>query len=377
MTRRGLVPVLVGALAIPVVASAQEYSVAAVREAHTFDEPAGVGVRRAWMNAILLQAQIPLGESLVAGTRIRQGTAGVESPAGGEGELSGLADTDLWVGIRLGRVELTGVYSLPTGQTELSAGASAARGLSSDMYLSYPLVPWGSGGRRSIEAATRFGPDFALFELRAGTASYGSFQPLADDAFDFRPGSDLFGSLTVAINLGGFTTLDLLAGIRRVGADQVDDVDTYKAGTWVDSGLALSTQAGMTSLIASVLYRSRGEGSAPQVNPGEGFRDPDISFGAFATPSRGVLDARLDMRRPLAWGDVLGGFGARLADQGGGSSSMVTASLGTEVEIAVVQAGRVLVQPVVQAGAGTAVVGRGFESGARHLGGTVTLRWVR
>jgi hypothetical protein len=154
-------------------------------------------------------------------------------PDGTESTISGPTDTELRLTFDVGNdlLSVTGIALLPTGVETLSGDEVNVAGLIAADVLPFRISNWGTGGGfgASTAIARPFG-DFAA-GLSVGYVVAQEFQPLAEDEFQYRPGSQLHVRAALDRVIGDAGKAALVLTMQRFQSDEVDGDNLFQSGS--------------------------------------------------------------------------------------------------------------------------------------------------
>jgi hypothetical protein len=187
-----------------------------------------------------------------------------ELPDGSETTISGPTDTELRLTFNVGRdlLSITGIALLPTGVETLSPEEANVAGLIAADVLPFRISNWGTGGGfgASTAIARPFG-DFAA-GLSVGYVVAQEFQPLADDEFQYRPGSQLHVRAALDRVIGSAGKAALVLTMQRFQSDEIDGDNLFQTGNRYQAVGSYAFAAGSAAngiLYAGYLHRDAGE----------------------------------------------------------------------------------------------------------------------
>lgn len=366
-----------GALALTVMASAALAAAPAVEaqassrlglgpvfESYTFAEPAQAGLE----SITLLSA--PFGARIAVGSRATVDVGGayaagkVVAADGSESELSGLTDVSfgLHVIVVPDALTLSFVGAAPTGKATHDPAQALVAGVVASDLLPFRVSSWGAGGGLGVQlAATRRFAGFGA-GVSVGYRQAGEFEPLASEAFAYRPGNEIHARLALDTEVGRNGKASLAVGLQRFGDDALDGANLFRSGNRIE---AIGTLAfpmgygGSAALYGGVLHRANGS-----------YLDATLPDA----PTQDLVLVGGLLRRGVGGGFLTPRVDVRLfrAEDGVGQGYVAGAGLGYEI-----RSGNVAVVPSVTGRLGRVTVREGQESGITGFEAGLTLRFGR
>jgi hypothetical protein len=257
-------------------------------ETYSFGSPEEIDLRRVSLFTLPLGFEFPLIRQL--DVRVATAYAHGEMTRGNRREytISGMTDTEvrLTLGLSSDRLRLSAIALVPTGKQELTAAEMDVAGVIASDLLPFAISNWGTGGGigLSAAAATPLGENTGI-ALSGGFVVAQEYEPVADEDFVYRPGSQLHVRAALDQNVGGAGKASLQFTFQHFAADQTAGANIYQTGDrlQVVGSYAFSFgPLGSAIAYAGYLHRASGEyTSIVRVTPaqdlfygGLGFRLP-------------------------------------------------------------------------------------------------------
>jgi len=291
-----------------------------VIEYYKFADPAVVGIESLSLTTVPLAVRIPLAATVsldVVGAFAR----GVLTRQDGSSvTVSGPTDTEIRLTARLARdaVSVTAVALAPTGKSELTTEEADAAGAFAADVLPFRITNWGSGG--GIGLAVALARQMGTFGagLSAGYVVAREFDPLAEQSFTYRPGSQfhITGALTSVVGAAAKASLNV--SYQRFSVDEANGLNLYQSGDRLQARGSVAFASGERAsgiVYLGWLHRAEGEyRTSFDVIPA---RNLVFTGAAFRTPAGSLVltpgvDLRVQTRGPAAFGGFVatGGLGA-------------------------------------------------------------------
>lgn len=179
-----------------------------------------------------------------------------------QGDISGLVDSRLQLSASFmeNQILISGGASLPSGQTELSAGQQELiRWLASD-FFNFPLKNTGEG--LNVFGQLGFATPVGAWVFGAGGAVHvsGEYRP-HENGVDYKPGTRLIATAGIERRWEKrhHLAVDLILTSR--GDEKANDSVIFRDGTQIDGRLQFRLGIGEGSLRGAVRYVSRGKDS--------------------------------------------------------------------------------------------------------------------
>ncbi|MGH7468250.1 MAG: hypothetical protein ACRENP_09715 [Longimicrobiales bacterium] len=232
-------------------------------EVFRFRTPAVVNVESIELVTVPLTARARLSNAVAVEALSAWAVGRLVRSDGSESRLAGPTDTELRVLLGLGRglVTITGIAQLPTGSSALSLEEVDVAGLIAADVLPFRISHWGAGGGFGLNAAvTRRLGEYAA-GLSAGYVVARKFEPLDQDAFEYRPGNQLHIRAAVDRTIGTTGKAALVVSWLHSAEDEVDGNNLFRAAPRYEAvgsyAFALNSGAGIVYL--GYLRRAGGE----------------------------------------------------------------------------------------------------------------------
>lgn len=331
-------------------------------EAYSFGDEEAVGLRSLSLFSLPLAAAAPLGNQAMVEVRSAFARGSLETVGGETVEVSGLTDTEVRLGFRIpGSVtlQLQAIGVLPTGNSSHTTEEAVVAGAIASDLLPFRVSNWGAGGG----AGALVGVNRAFGATAVGvSASYltgREFEPLAGEAFQYRPGNHLRvrGAVDHDVAGGGRVTASLT--VDRYSEDLFEETNLYQAGDRIQTVVSYSFRQGRTGsgvVYGGLFHRSEGTALLDAA--------PDI-------PSQQLILAGTGLRRATGVGVLVPTADVRVyrTADGVGQGWLPGAGLGLELA-----AGSWTVVPTVRGRYGRIVVREGSESPITGLEVSLTAR---
>ncbi len=346
----------------------------------TFGNPAGVGLRRYSLGATTLGLTVPISGWLVAGATIGHVRASMRSQTV-QLDHSGNTDAEIFLGARAGPLSIRGGALLDTGSSTASSGENVVTGLAGYDLLPFPVRSWGRGGGYALEVRLPIHISGVDLEAVAALRGYGAYSPYSDDAFDYRLGSERSVGLSLGRQLSALSRVDVGALVVSPGSDRAapqggsmtSDAEVFEPGTRFDMYSVVHFSTGRTSaLLRGDIYLRSAGSETSTTSP-----LAHILGGTVPSTRRTMLVAQLDTRTPAHPLPILVNAGLRWApsDDGPVASRLLSAGIGTEIEVRGPFPGRAFIEPIIKLHHGNVLVANGYESAVGGWELVVEARW--
>jgi hypothetical protein len=233
-------------------------------ESFDFRSPDAVGMDRLSLLTVPLGASVRLNRALEFGVSAAWASGRLVEPDGNELTLSGPTDTEVRLVVRLGQdlVTLTGIALLPTGSESLSSEEADLAGAIAADVLPFAISNWGSGGGAGMNAAiVRPLGSFAA-GLSLGYIVAREFEPLNEDAFNYRPGNQLQVRAALDRTFGRSSKAALVFTMHRFQEDEIDGSNLFRTGDRYEllGSLAFALGGTGTGIVyGGYLHRDQGD----------------------------------------------------------------------------------------------------------------------
>jgi hypothetical protein len=201
-------------------------------ERYSFGTPGAIDIESLTLLTVPFGGRFELGRRVSVGLTGAWARASLVNSDGEETEYSGLTDTEASVVVQLapGWASLTGVALLPTGSKSMTFEEMIVAGAVAADQLPFRITHWGTGGGAGMSlAVTRPIGSFAA-GLSVGYVVARTFEPLAGDAFEYRPGNQLQVVAAVDRLIGESAKAAVRAKYQRFGADEGDGRNLFQSG---------------------------------------------------------------------------------------------------------------------------------------------------
>jgi hypothetical protein len=367
-----IVAIIAALGATPTAAQARSVGAGVLVQTYTFQDAEQAGLADVTLRAAPFGAVLPLGSRLAVQVVGAWAEATVTGPDGSAGTLEGLVDTDVDVALALvpDRVIVTGGFSIPTGDASQTIGEVGVAGVLAAELLPFAVTSWGTGGSAGGELALAFQAGAWGVGMSGGYRSALSYEPLADQAFSYRPGAELRARLSLDRDVGESGTLSLLAGWQRFGEDATSERNLFRPGDRFEAVASYAVALGVSASGLFYASASRRENGTVLVET------PDLE-GATDAPAQALFQAGATFRIPGARVSLLPDVELRAFRSEDGVGQGWLAGAGAELELRL--AGRrsgpqLLLAPAGRLRVGHVVVSEGSESGLTGWEAGVTLR---
>ena len=334
----------------------------AVFESYGFGEAEEVGLRSLSLFSVPLAAAVPLGNQATMEVRSAFARGSLETVTGETVEVSGLTDTEVRLGVRVpGAVtlQLQAIGVLPTGNSShMDEEAVVAGAIASDL-LPFRVSNWGAGGGAGALVGVNRTFGATALGVSASYLAGREFEPVAGEAFQYRPGNHLRvrGAVDHDVEGGGRVTVSLT--VDRYSEDLFEETNLYQAGDRIQTVMSYSFRQGRTGsgvVYGGLFHRSEGTALLDAA--------PDI-------PSQQLILAGAGLRRVTGVGVLVPTADVRVyrTADGVGQGWLPGAGLGLELA-----AGGWTVVPTVRGRYGRIVVREGSESPITGLEVSLTAR---
>ena len=232
-------------------------------EVFSFGSPADVAVENISLLTVPLAARINLSNAFSIEALTAWASGSVKRANGSETTLSGPTDTELRLLLGLGRglVTITGIAQLPTGKESLSDEEADLAGFIAADVLPFRISSWGTGGGAGLNATvTRtlgsIGAGFSVGYIMAA-----EFEPVADDAFTYRPGSQLSVRAAFDRTFASSGKASLVLSFQSYATDQLDGNNLFRSGARYEALGSYAFAIGQSGAgIAYLGFQRRAEG---------------------------------------------------------------------------------------------------------------------
>jgi hypothetical protein len=327
-----IVAIIAALGATPTAAQARSVGAGVLVQTYTFQDAEQAGLADVTLRAAPFGAVLPLGSRLAVQVVGAWAEATVTGPDGSAGTLEG--------------------------------GVLAAE------LLPFAVTSWGTGGSAGGELALAFQAGAWGVGMSGGYRSALSYEPLADQAFSYRPGAELRARLSLDRDVGESGTLSLLAGWQRFGEDATSERNLFRPGDRFEAVASYAVALGVSASGLFYASASRRENGTVLVET------PDLE-GATDAPAQALFQAGATFRIPGARVSLLPDVELRAFRSEDGVGQGWLAGAGAELELRL--AGRrsgpqLLLAPAGRLRVGHVVVSEGSESGLTGWEAGVTLR---
>jgi len=351
-----------GAVALPPAGVfAQALGVGPVIQTYRFDEPEVAGVESLRLVTVPWSGAVPIGSSVAVSVSGAWAEGRATGPSGGEATLSGLTDTNLGVSLALGDwLVVTADATLATGKSTLSLEERLVAGVVAADLLPFAINTWGSGRSAggTVAMATQAGPWGVGFAAGYRVAS--EFEPLPSEPLVYNPGDQLQARLAIDRDIGGSSTLSIVAGYQRFSDDQLQGANLFRAGNRIEGTVSLAFPLGLRSsalVYGGVNHRSRGTL----------LLDESQLSAAGDSPSQQLFLAGANVRMPLGRRAALLPAGElRVFRASDGASQGWVGSAGTALDLRLTgnsSSRRLVLSPSGALRLGNVIVEQGAEAG--------------
>lgn len=201
-------------------------------ERYSFGTPEAIDIESLTLLTVPFGGRFELGRRVSVGLTGAWARASLVNSDGEETEYSGLTDTEASVVVQLapGWASLTAVALLPTGSKSMTFEEMIVAGAVAADQLPFRITHWGTGGGAGMSlAVTRPIGSFAA-GLSVGYVVARTFEPLAGDAFEYRPGNQLQVVAAVDRLIGESAKAAVRAKYQRFAADEGDGRNLFQSG---------------------------------------------------------------------------------------------------------------------------------------------------
>jgi hypothetical protein len=202
-------------------------------ETYSFGSPEAFDLRRVSLFTVPFAFDTPLLRQLDLRVASAYARGEVERGSRSESSVSGMTDTEvrLTLGLSGERLRLSGVAMVPTGKQELTAAEMDVAGVIASDLLPFAISNWGTGGGFGVSAAaaTPLGESTAI-ALSGGFVVAREYEPIADESFAYRPGSQMHVRAAIDQNVGGAGKASLQLTFQHFAADQNAGSNLYQTG---------------------------------------------------------------------------------------------------------------------------------------------------
>ena len=223
-------------------------------ESFSFRTPDAVGMDRLSLLTVPLGTSVRLSRALELGVSAAWASGQLVEPDGNELKLSGPTDTEVRVVLHLGQdlVTLTGIALLPTGSESLNSEEADLAGAIAADVLPFAISNWGSGGGAGMSAAIVRPLGSFSAGLSLGYVLARDFEPLEDDAFNYRPGNQLQVRAALDRTFGRSSKASLVFTMYRFQEDEIEGSNLFRAGDRFEALGSVAFALGGTG--AGVMY---------------------------------------------------------------------------------------------------------------------------
>jgi hypothetical protein len=232
-------------------------------EHYTLLAPEVLGIRSITVTAVPFAARVQAMPNLWIDVAGAYANGSLRLSDGSTLTLTGPTDTELRATLSLldDRLALGVGYLAPTGPSSYTAEEAAVAGVAAADLLPLRVSNWGTGGGLSLSTSLAIPAGAFRLSATAGYTIASEFEPLADDAFVFRPGNETLLQLRADRPLTRTSTATLRLGMRQYADDAIGGENIYQAGTRLDALASLSFAVGLDATglaYAGVLRRNAG-----------------------------------------------------------------------------------------------------------------------
>jgi hypothetical protein len=265
-----------------------------------FSDDAATGLSSVHLLTIPVAARADLGGGVAVDLTTAWASGSLERAGGESISLSGITDTRLRVGwtIPAGWLTVAAVGVAPTGAESFTPAEAELAGVVAADLLPFRVSHWGSGGGAGGAVSAVHSTGLWGF---GGSASFlvpGTYEPVADPGFDYRPGAQVSLRGVVDRRVGPGARASLSLAYHHHGDDQVDRENLFRAGDRFQAVGSWAFPAGATGsavVYGGYLHRAQGtflqelgtRSSQGFILLGAGFRHPT---------SLGILVPSSDLR---------------------------------------------------------------------------------
>jgi hypothetical protein len=320
-----------------------------VYESYFFSSADDIVLETLSLVTVPVGARVGLTRALALEVSSAWATASAERPDGTESTISGPTDTEVRLSYALGRdlMTVTAIALLPTGVGTLTVDEANVAGLIAADVLPFAITNWGTGG--GFGASTSIARPFGEFAagLSVGYVVAREFQPLLDDGFQYRPGSQLHVRAALDRTFGSAGKAALVLTMQRFASDEIDGANLFQTGNRYQAIGSYAFAAGARAsgiVYAGYLRRDEGEFEEdPRPFPAQ-----DLVFGGVGLEwpvGRVLLQPAVDLR---------------LLRRDDGTGQGYTAAVGGSAELV---AGSMTFVPMVRGRFGNVLLRENAESG--------------
>jgi hypothetical protein len=265
---------------------------------------------------------------------------------------------------------VTGGFTIPSGDVTQTIVEIGVAGVMAAELLPFQVTGWGSGGSAGGEAALAFQAGAWGIGVSGGYRTALTYEPLADQAFTYKPGAEIRARVSMDRDVGESGTLSLLAGWQRFGEDAASEQNLFRPGDRIE---ALASYAVAIGGSASGMFYA----SASRRQNGAVLGETPGLEGATDSPAQTLVLGGATFRIPGARASFLPDVELRAfrSEDGIGQGWLAGAGGTVEVRLAGRRSGTQLVlAPTGRFRLGHVVVSEGAESGLTGWEAGVTLR---
>jgi hypothetical protein len=330
-------------------------------ESYFFSASDDVALESLSLVTVPVMARVALARSLRLELSSAWARGAAELPDGSETTISGPTDTELRLTFDVGRdlLSFTGIALLPTGVETLSTDEANVAGLIAADVLPFRITNWGTGG--GIGASTAIARPFGDFAagLSVGYVVAQEFQPLAEDEFQYRPGSQLHVRAALDRVIGDAGKVALVLTLQRFQSDEIDGDNLFQTGNRYQATGSYAFAAGAAAnaiVYAGYLRRDEGDfAEEPSVLPAQ-----DLFFGGAG------------LEWPLGRALVRPAVDVRVLRRADGTEQGYTATVGGSADVPV---GSLTLAPTARGRFGNVLLRDQAESGFSGVELSLTLRF--
>ena len=368
--------------------AAQEAVIRSSAQGFTFGNPSGAGLQSYTLTATALGVSYPLTPWVVAGSTVQFATATMSSRGTAEVGLSGLTDADVFAAIRTGPLRLRALLALGIGEEPRTYDAHVVAGLAAYEFLPFPVRSWTRGGGYGLEARLVAASQGSNIELLGAIRNHNVFSPFEEAGAEYRLGSEKRVGLLVGHSPTATSRVEAKGEVVLPGHDELGDRPIFESGLRLAfQGVAAFPIERTSILLRGDFYRrnpgdvlerpSPAEEGEEAEQPQEPDEAPLSLAGASDPRGRHLAGISLDTRTRFGRLPLITKTRARLIRQSDGEarSWLLSAGLGTEVEVRGPWPGRTWIAPTGTVHRGRVVVAEGYESTAAAWELTIDVRW--
>lgn len=254
-----------------------DWTVGATVERYAFLNDAAVGVKSLSLVTIPITAETEVMERFTVQLATALARGSLTRPSGESSSITGLTDTALRVALPVNELATVGLtLRVPTGRSTYGQDQLAVAGAIAADLLPFRISSWGTGGGIGLDVsgATPVG-DYGV-RYSAGYQVAGSFDPIEDADFSYRPGNELRARVVVDRSFDRSRKGALQIGMMRYGNDTLEGQNLYRAGNryqLIGSYSLPAGAAGSAVAYGGLLHRSRGSALIPPGAVGQPLSD--------------------------------------------------------------------------------------------------------